>query len=90
MVSCKGDNILVKNLPAEIGKGIIYIPPEFRRSAQYLQRGKVISAGEGTGLLPMPVKPGDVMVYDKNAGFDITINGEDYRVLKNYNIICAK
>lgn len=90
MVRCKGDNILVKNIPGELGKGIIYIPPEFRREAHYMQRGRVISAGEGTDLLPMPVKAGDVMVYDKNAGFDITINGEDYRVLKNHNIICAK
>lgn len=89
MIRCKNDNILVKNIEHE-PSGVIYIPPEFRRKMKFLQQGGVISAGQGTELLAMPVKSGNTVVYDKSAGFDLTFKGQTYRVLKNFNIICAK
>ena len=89
MITAKSDNIIVKNIPHQ-PSGRIFIPPEFGRKMKFLQHGKVISAGKGTPLLPMPVKKGNTVVYDKSAGFDIDVNGETFRVLKNYQIICGK
>ena len=89
MVKCKSDNLLVKNIPHDPG-GRIFIPPEFKKGMKFLQQGTVISAGEGTDKLPMPVKAGNIVVYDKSAGFDVTRKGVTYRVLKNYQIVCAR
>lgn len=89
MVRCINDNILVKNIPHDPSVRI-YIPPQFRRKFRFMQRGTVISAGSGTDKLPMPVKPGNEVVYEPNAGFDIELKGETYRVLKNFHIICAR
>jgi len=89
MIQAKFDNLLVKNIPHD-PKGNIYIPPEFKKKLMFLQHGIVISAGRGTELLPMPVSPGDVVVYDRDAGFDIDFKGETFRALKNYHIIRAQ
>lgn len=86
MITCISDNLLVKNIPHEVS-GKIYIPPQFRKKMMFLQQGKVISAGKGTDLLPMQVKAGNTVVYERDAGFDIDLKGETYRVLKNYQII---
>jgi co-chaperonin GroES (HSP10) len=89
MVRTINNYILVKNIPHD-PKGKIFLPPEFRKKLKIIQRGTVISAGEGSPLLPMPVKAGNEVVYDKAAGFDVDLKGETFRVLSNFNIICAK
>jgi len=86
MITCISDNLLVKPVPHEVIGGI-FIPPQFRKKILFLQKGKVVSAGRGTDLLPMPVKAGDTVVYERDAGFDIDVKGETYRALKNYHII---
>jgi co-chaperonin GroES (HSP10) len=83
------DNILVENIPHEV-TGKIYVPPEFRKKMKFLQRGKVIAAGPGTPLLPMPVGPGNEAVYDRPSGFDVTVKGKTIRVIKNFHVICAR
>ncbi|MFD1429000.1 MULTISPECIES: co-chaperone GroES [Lacticaseibacillus] len=56
------------------------------------QSGKVIAVGEG-GLtpdgkrLPMSVKVGDVIVYDKYAGSEVKYEGEKYLVLHDKDIM---
>lgn len=89
MFKARHDNILVKNIPHE-PKGKIFIPPEFARKMKYLQQGTVVSAGEGTPQLPMQVKAGNIVIYDKSAGFDVDLKGETYRVIKSYQVICGK
>lgn len=89
MITCVTDNLLVKNIPFQSSEKI-YIPPQFQKQMKFLQKGEVISAGEGNERLPMPVKPGNIVVYAKGAGFELTLNGETYQALKSCNIVCAR
>lgn len=42
--------------------------------------------GEGKyhhgSLVPVPVKPGDTVIYGKYGGQDITVDGEEYVILR--------
>ena len=89
MIKCINDSILVMQKPNKV-ETTLYIPPIFRDKIKHLREGEVVSAGEGTELLPMPVKAGDSVVYQSTDGFDVDFDGKTYRVIKNYNIICAR
>ena len=89
MINCIFDNILVRQIPNKVPSKL-YIPPQFQAKMKHLREGEVISAGRGTDLLPMPVKKGNVVVYQSTDGFDVDVNGESLRLIKNYNIICAR
>ena len=62
------------------------------------QRGAVINeakqavveaVGPGTEKEKIIVKPGEKILYDKYAGTGIKIDGEDYLILKNCDIIAV-
>ena len=58
------------------------------------QRGVVIAVGEGKraddgSLIPMPVAEGDKIVYGKYAGQEITVEGQDYIILRADDIIAV-
>jgi chaperonin GroES len=49
--------------------------------------GKIVAVGEGKHdsnghLIPIAVKEGDRVVYSKYAGNDISVDGEDYVIVK--------
>ena len=51
------------------------------------QRGTVIAAGEGKraddgSLIPMPVAEGDVVIYGKYGGQEITVDNEEYIIMR--------
>lgn len=78
------DRILVEPAPAEekTASGII-IPDTAKEKPQ---KGTVAAVGEGTPEKPVQVKVGDVVLYGKYAGTEITIDGTDYLVMKNSDI----
>ncbi|KRL86896.1 hypothetical protein FC50_GL000087 [Lacticaseibacillus pantheris DSM 15945 = JCM 12539 = NBRC 106106] len=54
--------------------------------------GKVIAVGAGATTpegkrLPMSVKEGDVIMYDKYAGSQVKFDGEDYLILHDKDIM---
>lgn len=56
------------------------------------QTGKVIAIGKGEvtsegKLLPMNVKVGDVVMYDKYAGSNVKYEGQEYLVVHDKDII---
>ncbi|WP_179395937.1 co-chaperone GroES [Lacticaseibacillus absianus] len=56
------------------------------------QSGKVVAVGAGARtpegqLLPMTVKVGDVVVYDKYAGSEVKYDGEKYLVLHEKDLM---
>ena len=57
------------------------------------QRGTVICVGQGklseqTGKpLPLPQKVGDIVLYGKYAGTEITIDGEEYLIMRASDIL---
>ena len=50
------------------------------------QKGKVMAVGTGKKDEPMTVKKGDVVLYGKYAGTEITVEGKDYLIMKESDI----
>lgn len=84
-----GNRVLAKCLEAEEKKGGIILPDTAKKKQE---RAAVIAVGSGKRdnkgtLIPMPVKVGDVILMDKYAGTEITLDGIDYVILNADDII---
>ena len=66
-----GDRVIIKQDEAEetTASGLILTS----NSKEKPQRGKVI---------PVSVKPGDTVIYGKYGGQDVTVDGEEYVILR--------
>ena len=85
------DRVLVKpNAAEEKSAGGIIIPDTAKEKPQ---KGTVVAVGKGkyaeqTGtLIPMAVKEGDVIMYGKYGGTEITMNGIDYLIMRASDIL---
>ncbi len=81
------DRVLVQPMEAEekTSSGI-YIPDTAKEKPQ---KGTIIAVGPGTKDVPMEVKVGDVVLYGKYAGTEITIDGKDYLIMKQSDILAV-
>ena len=79
------DRVLIKPDAAEQKtKGGIYIPDTAQEKPQ---RGVVIAAGSGTKDEKMEVKEGDVVLYGKYSGTELNIEGNDYLIMRQSDIL---
>jgi chaperonin GroES len=83
------DRVLVRRLEGkEAVKGGIIIPDTAKEKPQ---EGEVIAVGNGRRekgeLIPLDVKPGDRILFGKYSGNDITIDDEEYMILKEDEIL---
>jgi len=62
----------------------IYIPDTAKEKPQ---QGKVVAAGPGKKDEPMEVKVGDVVLYGKYAGTEVTVGDEKYLIVKQSDIL---
>jgi chaperonin GroES len=59
------------------------------------QQGEVLAAGPGrrsdqTGeVIPLDVKVGDIVVYSKYGGTEITVGGEDVLILSSRDVLAV-
>src|SRR5438067_13302681 len=57
------------------------------------QQGEVLAAGPGrrseqTGeLIPVDVAPGDLVIYSKYGGTEVTVDGEDLLILSSRDVL---
>ena len=51
--------------------------------------GKVVAAGPGTAEVKMEVAVGDTVLYGKYAGTEIHIDGVDYLIMKQSDIMAV-
>lgn len=51
------------------------------------QRGNVVAVGPGKKDEPLTVKEGDVVLYGKYAGTEITIDGNDYLIMRESDLV---
>jgi len=79
------DRILVKNDKAETKTAGGLIIPE--AAQEKTQTATVIEVGPGTEENKITVKKGDRIMYDKYAGTQIKIDGEDHLILKMNDVI---
>jgi len=85
-----GDRVLVKALEKkdEVRSGLI-IPDTAKEKPQ---EGEIIAAGKGKigedgKLIPMDVKPGDRILYGKYSGTEIKIEGQEYLIMHQEDIL---
>ncbi len=83
------DRVLVRRLEEkEVVKGGIIIPDSAKEKPQ---EGEVVAVGNGRRekgeLIPLDVKPGDRILFGKYSGNDITIDDEEYMILKEDEIL---
>lgn len=84
------DRVVVKPGEAmEKVKGGIIIPDTAKEKPQQgeivaVGPGKVSDAGE---LIKMEVKVGDKVLYGKYSGTEVTIDGEDYLIMRESDIL---
>jgi chaperonin GroES len=83
------DRVLVQPLEAETMKGGIIIPDTAKEKPQ---QGKVVAVGPGqtndAGERIKPeVKKKDIILYGKYAGTEVTVDGVDYLILRESDIL---
>ncbi len=81
------DRILVKNDKAETKTASGLIIPE--AAQEKTQTATVMEVGPGTEEEKITVKKGDKIMYDKYAGTQLKIDGEDYLILKMNDVIAV-
>ena len=80
------DNVLVLPFEAEeMTKGGIIIP-DIAKEKQ--TRGTVVAVGPGIKDEPMVLKEGDVILYGKYSGTELTHEGKDYIRIKQSDAFC--
>lgn len=79
------DRVVVKPAPAEEKtKGGIIIPDTAKEKPQ---RGEVIAVGPGKEGKALTVKAGDIVLYGKYAGQELSHNGFDYLIMREDDIL---
>jgi len=84
------DRALVRSLEEkETAKGGIIIPDTAKEKPQ---EGEVIAVGAGKldekgARIPLDVKPGDRILFGKYTGNDITIDEQEYLILREEEIL---
>jgi chaperonin GroES len=87
-----GDRVVVKRIEEEPKtKGGIVLPDTAKEKPQ---KGKVIAVGTGRILengqrVPLEVKEGDIVVFAKYGGTEIEINGEEYVILSERDLLAV-
>lgn len=79
------DRVLVEPVEAETktASGII-IPDNAKEKPQ---KGKVVALGNGKKDEPMTVKVGDTVLYGKYSGTELKLEGKDYLMMRESDIL---
>ncbi len=81
------DRVIVQPAEAETKTaGGIIIPDTAKEKPQ---RGTVIAAGPGKKDEPMTVKAGDSVLYGKYSGTEINLEGADYLIMRESDILAV-
>ena len=81
------DRVLVKNDKAETKTASGIIIPE--DAQEKTQTATVVAVGPGTEDEKITVKIGDNIMYDKYAGTQVKIDGEEHLILRMSDIIAV-
>ena len=85
MIKPLADRVLIEPQEAQTKTAAgLYIPDTAKEKPQ---QGKTIAAGPGKKDEPMEVKPGDVVLYGKYAGTEVTVDDKKYLIVKQSDIL---
>ena len=79
------DRVLLEPIEAETktASGII-IPDNAKEKPQ---KGNIVAVGTGTKDEPLTVKVGDTVLYGKYAGTELKLDGKDYLIMRESDIL---
>jgi len=79
------DRVLVEPVEAETktASGII-IPDNAKEKPQ---KGNIVAVGNGTKDEPLTVKVGDTVLYGKYAGTELKLEGKDYLIMRESDVL---
>ncbi|HEX3157700.1 MAG TPA: co-chaperone GroES [Gemmatimonadaceae bacterium] len=83
------DRVVIKALEeTEQMRGGLYIPDTAKEKPQ---QGEVVAVGEGRyeegKRIPMDVKVGNKVLYGKYSGTEVTLEGEQYLILRESDVL---
>lgn len=87
-----GNRVLVRRLAAEDKlKGGIILPDSAKKKQE---QAEVVALGNGKKdkdgvIIPMPVQLGDVILMEKYSGQEVTLDDEEYVILRADDIIAV-
>jgi len=85
-----GDRVIIQPFEGlEKTKGGIFIPDTAKEKPQ---EGKIVAIGTGKKtddgkVIPLSVKVGDKVLYGKYSGTNITVDGEEYLIVREEEIV---
>jgi chaperonin GroES len=79
------DRVLVEPAQAEQKTAAGIIIPDTAKEKP--QKGTVVAVGTGKKDEPLTVKTGDVVLYGKYAGTEINVDGKDYLIMRESDIL---
>ena len=87
-----GDKVLIKRLEAEEKTAGGIVLPETAKEKP--KKGKVIAVGDGRQLesgkrVPFQVAKGDVVLFGSFAGTEVTVDGEEYVLMSEDDILAV-
>ncbi len=83
------DRVVIKAIEeVETMRGGLYIPDTAKEKPQ---QGEIIAVGPGRyedgKLIPMGVKVGDKVLYGKYSGTEVTVDGDNYLILRESDVL---
>lgn len=85
MIKPLADRVVIEPKAAETKTASgLYIPDSAKEKPL---QGTVVAAGPGKKDEPMEVKAGDVVLYGKYAGTEVSVDGKDYIIMKQGDIL---
>lgn len=86
------DRIIVEAAPKEEKTASGIILPDTAQEKP--QKGTVLAVGPGKRLdsgqlAPVDVKPGDMVMYGKYSGTEVTVAGKDYVILRAEDVLAV-
>src|SRR4029453_10612537 len=84
------DRIVVQRIDeGEVRRGGLIIPDSAKEKPQ---EGKVLAVGKGTMTedgkkIPLDVKAGDRVLFGKYSGNEVTLDGEEYLIMKEDDVL---
>ncbi|MBP6947643.1 MAG: co-chaperone GroES [Bacteroidales bacterium] len=81
------DRVLIEPKEAETKTaGGLFIPDTAKEKPQ---QGVVVAVGNGKKDEPMELKTGDTVLYGKYAGTEISVDGKDYLIMRQSDVVAV-
>ena len=81
------DRVLIEAKAAETKTASgLYIPESAKEKPQ---QGTVVAVGSGKKDEPMELCVGDTVLYGKYAGTEITVDGKDYLIMRQSDVVAV-